>query len=226
MGQSLTESQPETVDSLLKDQCRYHSRRSRFNEGCDFSSEESHPVPENRSSSSVSGSQGSLRTEHNFPASSRFSAATRERRREPEHRSRRHRAPISVDPRELPTRSQSQVLVEAYLRSFQSVSPLVNVPRFLHAYDTFWGKQSLDRPSFHEGPAFVALLYAVLLAGSIVIPAVELEARFGGRSRSQISRELYSHTVRILDDASYTRTPSIDSFTAFLISESIWLRGK
>lgn len=138
----------------------------------------------------------------------------------------KYQQPMIVDPDEFPTRSQSDCLVGVYLISYQALIPLVHVPSFLRAYELFWQTQGNGGSGRSANPAFVSLLSAILLAGSIAASNFEIKQVFGDKPQSELSRELYYSATSSLRKASFARTPSIDSFTAFLISQSIWLRGK
>lgn len=139
---------------------------------------------------------------------------------------RRFRSPIAIDPSHFPTRSQCDCLVDNYLQSYQPVSPLVHVPTFMLRYHQFWEVPKGDLSTSHPHPAFISLLYAVLLAGAVCVSTHDFEESFGEQTRSMVTKELYTRTGQALRQAGYTKTPSLDSFTAFLISESIWLRGE
>ena len=64
-----------------------------------------------------------------------------------------------------------------------------------------------------------------MLAGSFVVSNHKWVGCFGEQSRERLSQDLYAKATQTLHRASYVRTPALDSFTAYLIAESIWLRG-
>ena len=138
---------------------------------------------------------------------------------------RRFRQPTTINPDAIPTKVQSDGLLNAFLESYQAVSPLVHVPSFMRSYTGFWEAQAGELLP-HVDSACISLLYATWLAGSVVITNANLVNIYPGRIRSVIAKDLYARVKQWLDRASYMRVPAIDSFTAFLISESIWLRGE
>ena len=131
-----------------------------------------------------------------------------------------------IDTETFPTKDRADCLIHAFIHNYQAIIPLVHVPSFLISYEKFWEAGGVRAPKTHPSPPFISLLYAVMLAGSFVVSSVKWVSDFGDQSREALSQELYAKATQALHQASYVRTPAIDSFTAYLIAESIWLRGR
>jgi hypothetical protein len=73
---------------------------------------------------------------------------------------------------------------------------------------------------------FLALLTAVLFAGSVVCPRSYIKNAFGKISREELSTRLYKQAVRATRMSDFPRSPSIHSLTAFIIANATWLRAE
>ena len=72
----------------------------------------------------------------------------------------------------------------------------------------------------------LALLMAVLFAGSVVCPRTYIRTVFGNVVREDLSSRFYRAAVRAIRMSDFPRVPSIQSFTAFLIVDATWLRAE
>jgi hypothetical protein len=140
------------------------------------------------------------------------------------HPTSRFQTRATVDYSSFPTRSQCDFLLEIFLKNFQSVMPLIHVPTFLERYQIFWSHAQGNQGQVQSTPAFLSLLYAILYAGSAVGSSSTLDVVFSYTSRAELSKDLYAKTTAALKRASFARTPAIDSFTAYMIAQSIWSR--
>lgn len=73
---------------------------------------------------------------------------------------------------------------------------------------------------------FLALFMAVIFAGSVVCPRAYIGHVFGDVKREQLSSDLYKGAVRALRMADFPRAPSLNTFTAFVIIDTTWLRAE
>jgi hypothetical protein len=135
----------------------------------------------------------------------------------------RFQRPMDIDISELPTRRQCDFLVEVFLESYHPINPVIHVPSFLTDYEAFWG--SVSEPSPRRNPASVSLLLAVLFVGCAIGPSSKMILHFSDTVRTELSQKLYRQTTKALKQASFARTPAIESFTAYLISQTVWYRG-
>ena len=136
----------------------------------------------------------------------------------------RFQAPTSFDFERLPPKPYSDLLVKGFLQGYQALSPLIHVPTFMKDYHRFWAAPTREENSFHPSAAFISLLYAILYAGSVVVSKT-IQEQFSEKPRQVVSQKLYELTMQALRQANYVRTPAIESFAAFLISQSTRLRG-
>ncbi|KAF2092461.1 hypothetical protein NA57DRAFT_82315 [Rhizodiscina lignyota] len=129
--------------------------------------------------------------------------------------------PLLVDLSLLPRKPQCDYLVETFMKNYQAVAPALHVPTFLEEYESLW---AAERERVQASPPYISLLYAVLFAGSVIGPTSGMDEYFSGRPRSEISRELYKQTTKALRQASFARTPSVESLTAYMIAQTVWFR--
>jgi hypothetical protein len=137
----------------------------------------------------------------------------------------RFQKPMKIDMSELPQRQQCDFLVEMFLESYHPINPVIHVPSFLADYDMFWMSSSISESFPRPNPASVSLLLAVLFVGSATGPSSKINLHFSDTTRAELSQKLYRQTTKALKQASFVRTPAIESFTAYLISQTVWYKG-
>ena len=215
--------QTDRIDDLLRSQNRYGHAEPETGAW--------HGLPEGRQPPSLPRDPSSRNSED-----ANMSAVSNDERedllrRHPSHnpdgsKSNRFQAPKSIDFEQFPSRPYADMLVKGFLQGNQALSPLIHVPTFIKDYKKFWTAQTSEESSSRPNAAFIALLYAILFAGSVAVSKTLQEPFCSGKPRQVVSQELYIHTMQALRQANYIRTPAIESFAAFLISQSIRLRGK
>lgn len=79
-------------------------------------------------------------------------------------------------------------------------------------------------PNYVLSVHFLALMAAVLFAGSVVCPRYRLSTVFGDLSRETLVSRLYRRAVRAIRLSEFPQSPSLQSLSAFIIVDSTWLR--
>jgi hypothetical protein len=137
----------------------------------------------------------------------------------------RFQRPVNIDMSELPNKQQCDLLVEVFLESYHPINPVIHVPSFLADYEMFWASSAVSEPTPRLNLASVSLILAVLFVGSATGPSSKMNLHFSDIARADLSRNLYRQTTKALKQASFARTPAIESFTAYLISQTVWYKG-
>jgi Fungal specific transcription factor domain len=136
----------------------------------------------------------------------------------------RYQRPLVVSTSQFPKKWQCDYLVEVFITHYQPLAPVVHVPTFLKDYDIFYEGMAAAPQGYRAEPCFLSLVYAIMFAGSVISSSAGIAEHFPDRPRSEISKDLYNQTTRTLREASFTRVPSIDSFTAYLVAQTVWYR--
>ncbi|KAF2228454.1 hypothetical protein EV356DRAFT_581587 [Viridothelium virens] len=96
------------------------------------------------------------------------------------------------------------------------LAPIVHIPSLQSDYDIFWAAAA---ETGHPRPATVApLIPAILFAGAISLDESEIATLFGCTKSSLLSK-LHRCTTMALRTSGFPRTPTIESFTAYLTIE-------
>ncbi|KAK5167509.1 uncharacterized protein LTR77_007208 [Saxophila tyrrhenica] len=129
--------------------------------------------------------------------------------------------------RALPSQHQCAGLIRAYLAGYHSVSPLFHSPSFWQQAREFFQSNQVEHTENDTSIHFLALLLAVLFAGTVVSPRSYVRTMFGNDAvREELSARLYRTAVRGIRMSDFPRVPSIQSFTAFIIVDATWLRAE
>ncbi|EME42621.1 hypothetical protein DOTSEDRAFT_89963 [Dothistroma septosporum NZE10] len=124
----------------------------------------------------------------------------------------------------LPTREQSEVLIWSYMGGFHAKRSLFHGPSFLVQVRKFQRWLDTRDPNYVLSVHFLALMAAVLFAGSVVCPRYRLSTVFGDLSRETLVSRLYRRAVRAIRLSEFPQSPSLQSLSAFIILDSTWLR--
>lgn len=125
---------------------------------------------------------------------------------------------------DLPPKEQCVALLDCFMRGYHPMVPLIHIASFRRRYAIFWESQNMlntPSPSFN---AFISLMLAVIYAGSVVCPNSLTYAPRNGTSSQDISEYLYNLTVKALQLSHFPRSPTLDSYRAYLISQSVTMR--
>lgn len=124
---------------------------------------------------------------------------------------------------QLPPRQQCDLLVNSYIEGFHPLAPLVHLPTFKQSYESLW--RNLDQPQNVASSSFLALVLAIVFAGSVSCPAKVVQAAFPLKTHEETATALRERAIQALRSSNFPTTPTIDSFTAYLICKGIWMRG-
>ena len=125
-----------------------------------------------------------------------------------------------------PDRSQSNVLFRTWLSGFDVFCPLVDTSKVLATYDEYWAWHEHKDTCCAAIPdsEFVALLFAVWLAGSMCISNDGLNHWFPGYTRHSLADFLQDKVKECLNLLSFPKLSCLRTLSAFLtmlaISES------
>jgi hypothetical protein len=127
----------------------------------------------------------------------------------------------------LPPKALCDRLLEFFIIGYHPIVSVIHVPTFKAEYENLW-KARLDDPTQTQGTShFICLLLAVLFAGSVVCPDIELLRALlldPTQTREDLQKSLHERTSRALRQASFPRTPSLETFTAYIIIQASWMR--
>jgi hypothetical protein len=108
------------------------------------------------------------------------------------------------------------------------IIPLVHPPSFYKDYSEFWEwverkeDESLWPTSILR---ILPLIFAIFYGGSISCSAKELSEVFGSTPKASVNERLYNATTKSLGIVSFPRTSTIASLSAFLIVQTLMIRG-
>lgn len=141
---------------------------------------------------------------------------------------------------EMPTKAECETLIWVYMTGYHTMKPLFHGPTFLNDVKRF--HRWYCRPSramvllltscrndgqdhdYELNAHFVAILTAVIFAGSAVCSRPRLQELFGNVSREKLSSRFYSLAVSAIRLSDFPRSPSLRSMAAFIIVDVTWLR--
>lgn len=124
----------------------------------------------------------------------------------------------------MPTKFQCNALVSAYIKGYHPQVPVIHIPTFLRKYESSWGGETIN-PSLHS-ESFLALTLAVCFAGALACPHAILVSSFGpSATREFIAANLRTSSIKALRTASFPRTPTLESLTAYIICQASVMRG-
>jgi Fungal specific transcription factor domain len=130
----------------------------------------------------------------------------------------------------LPSRETCDMLCKEYFVRVHAIVPIIHGPSFEKQYSMLWlSLTNLSNESMRSGimaknPSFLALLFAVLFAASTTCSAENLKPHFDTGSNRSISLTFLSLTKASLTLVSFPQSPSLDSLSAYLVSQSMLMR--
>nr|POE82444.1 transcription factor lepe [Quercus suber] len=126
--------------------------------------------------------------------------------------------------RDFPSKERCDILIEAYIKGYHPIVPIIHVPSFRRRYDEFWN--ALDRPNARCAASlpFAALIVALAYGGLVACPDI-LDFLGGPQelARDRVN-SLHKLVIRALRVASFPRAPTLDSFRAYMICQMSCLR--
>ncbi|RPA95086.1 hypothetical protein L873DRAFT_1846130 [Choiromyces venosus 120613-1] len=131
--------------------------------------------------------------------------------------------------RDLPDKSVCDIMYKAFLNGVHPIMPLIHVPTFQKEYNAFWAWfpdniRSTPDPALTENHGLLPLLFSVLYAGSMSLPAKVIEKILPGQTKMEVTKSLYSGSMHALSASSFPRTPTVSSLIAFLIVQTCLIR--
>lgn len=127
----------------------------------------------------------------------------------------------------LPPKALCDRLLGFFIKGYHPIAPVVHVPTFKAEYESLW-KSRPDDPAETQGTShFICLLLAVLFAGAVVCPNIELLRGLlpePTRSREEWEKSLHEMASKALRQSSFPRTPSLETFTAYMLIQVTWMR--
>nr|POE87925.1 putative transcriptional regulatory protein [Quercus suber] len=128
--------------------------------------------------------------------------------------------------RDFPPRERCDILIEAYIKGYHPIVPIIHVPSFRKRYDEFW--IALETPSARSTASlpFAALIAALAYGGLVACP--DCLDFLGGPQELAKDRvnALHKLVVRALRIASFPRAPTLDTYRAYLICQMSCLRSE
>ena len=79
----------------------------------------------------------------------------------------------------------------------------------------------------HSPPesGFLSLILSILFAGAVVATERLVETYFSNKRKEVLCRELHELVSKSLKAAGFPRSPTLNSFAAYIICEQSWMRG-
>lgn len=120
---------------------------------------------------------------------------------------------------DLPTRSQCNVLYNAFVAGVYSLRPVVHLPLLLNWYNAFWVWYITGRLHGEScpNPQFMPLLWAVLQSGAKCASARAIEEAFPQQSRSELTALFAEKTTRSLNAQRLMSRPHLPGLIAQLL---------
>lgn len=119
----------------------------------------------------------------------------------------------------LPRQAACDALFSACMYSIYPLLGVFDVQSFEESYHRFW--QDPERKQEHIN---MPLLTAILFCGSVVCARNVLDEHFPGKSRQQVTAELYLVACRALKWSGFPRAATIETLGAYLLLQPMWLR--
>lgn len=126
--------------------------------------------------------------------------------------------------KQIPPKQLCDTLVDAYVTGYHPVVLLIHVPTFRIRYDEFWRGRNAPGAGGQTSMAFAALMLALLYAGSVACPERVEPMVEGDPEPEEVATRLHKLALRAIRLANFPRTPTLESFTAYLICQSTWMR--
>ena len=126
--------------------------------------------------------------------------------------------------RQLPSKRRCDALVEGYINGYHPMVPVIHVPSFRYRYEEFWRTREDPDASTTASMSFAALLVTILYAGSVACPSAVFSGATGAPAPEEAATQLHILALRALRLSNFPRTPTLDSFRAYLICQSTWMR--
>lgn len=127
----------------------------------------------------------------------------------------------------LPPKALCDRLLGFYITGYHPIAPVIHVPTFKAEYENLWKARPDDAAETHGTSHFICLLLAVLFAGAVVCPNIELLRGLlpePTRSREELEAGMHERASKALRQASFPRTPSLETFTAYILLQVTWMR--
>ena len=137
----------------------------------------------------------------------------------------RHASIALLEP--LPPKPLCDRLVDFYIAGYHPVVPVIHAPTFKIEYESFWKARSKDAALMQDTSHFICLLLAVVFAGAVVCPNIDLLRDVlpkQPRSREELETDLHERASKALRKASFPRTPSLETFSAYMVIQTTWMR--
>lgn len=130
-------------------------------------------------------------------------------------------APNTSFLRDLPVKEECDALLDAYINGYHPIVPLIHVAAFRRRYEQFWHQLLLtNKTDAAQFLSFSALLVAVLYGGSVSNP----EPWRHQSTAEHLPKRLHKLALKALRLANFPHTPTVDSFTAYLICQATEMR--
>ncbi|TKA67222.1 hypothetical protein B0A55_08777 [Friedmanniomyces simplex] len=126
--------------------------------------------------------------------------------------------------RQLPSKRRCDALLEGYIHGYHPIVPMIHVPTFRHRYEEFWRTRNDVNAGETASMSFAALLVAILYAGSVACPLAVSSGAIGAPEPDEAATHLQKLATRALRLSNFPRTPTLDSFRAYLICQTTWAR--
>ena len=128
--------------------------------------------------------------------------------------------------RQLPSKRRCDALLEGYIRGYHPLVPIIHIPTFKDRYEEFWKTRNDINAGQTASMSFAALLVGILYAGSVACPEAVTSGAVGAPSPEEAATHLHKLAMKALRLSNFPRTPTLDSFRAYLICQSTWTRDE
>ncbi|KAK3623042.1 hypothetical protein LTR22_024556 [Elasticomyces elasticus] len=124
--------------------------------------------------------------------------------------------------RQLPSKRRCDALLDGYVRGYHI--PIIHMPTFRKQYEEFWKTRNDVNAGQTASTSFAALLVAIMYAGSVACPEAVSSGAIGTPAPREAATHLHKLTMNALQLSDFPRTPTLDSFRAYIICQSTWAR--
>jgi hypothetical protein len=124
---------------------------------------------------------------------------------------------------DLPPKSLCDHLFDCFVLFYHPVGSLVHIPTTRMDYETFWDINSGSKTA--RTAMCTPLITSILFAGANACEE-SIITSFCGRSRTELIADLHLLTAKTLRWANFPRTPTIESFIAYITIQNTCMRGK
>jgi len=129
--------------------------------------------------------------------------------------------------RSLPPKTLCDRLLDLYIMGYHPIAPVIHVPTFRAEYESLWKARPDDYTQSQGTSHFICLLLAILFASSVVCPNIEQLRSLlpeNIHSREDLEKHLHERASKALRQASFPRTPSLETLTAYILIQVTWMR--